>query len=303
MNLSNSLLYLSAICFIVAILSSIYFGFFSKLFKNSLSNIKSTLDFSQFIQNLLFPLFSIGGALIIYSTIIEQNVKANRNHFETVYFKNIEYHRDNNKEMSVRSPYNAKIREGRAAFINFNAQIRSIVKLLKENYTKLNDDDASNLAFQMFYIGINGNTSEVLLDQTLNRYKNKISDSLKDSTIKHFISNMITMSDAKKHDSINHFINGYKSKFSSYYNQYFSTIELLHKYAEDEGLSEYDVSYYANLLQQHDGHYEKSLLYMYLKSDSFKNENKVWLKKYIRFTYSDTIENKSIMRNLTTHED
>ena len=303
MNLSNSLLYLSAICFIVAILSSIYFGFFSKLFKNSLSNVKSTLDFSQFIQNTLFPLFSIGGALIIYSTIIQQNVITNRNHFEKIYFKNIEYHRDNNKEMSVKSPYNSKIREGRAAFINFNAQIRSIVKLLKKNYTKLNDDDVSNLAFQMFYIGINGNTSEVLLDQTLKRYKNKMSDSLKDLIIKDFINNMIKMSDSLKHDSTRHFINGYKSKFSSYYNQYFSTIELLHKYAEDEVLSEYDVSYYANLLQQHDGHYERSLLFMYLKSDSFKDENKVWLKKYIRFTYSDTIEYKSIMRNLTTPED
>ena len=109
---------------------------------------------------------------------------------------------------------------------------------------------------------------------------------------------MIKLSDSLKDSSINHFIKGYKSRFSSYYNQYFSTIELLHKYAEDEGLSEYDVSYYANLLQQHDGHYENSLLYMYLQSDSFKNENKEWLRKYIRFTYSDTIENKSIMGNL-----
>jgi hypothetical protein len=298
-SLSEFLLISSVFFISSAILFIVHFVIFNKKFKSvyrSKDN-KSLIDFSSFLNNIVGPLFAIGGALIIYSTIVEQNEKDNRHHFETVYFKNIEYHRDNNKGMSVVSPYNGKIREGRSAFINFNALIRDIVtNIKKESQNKLDDEDISNLAFQMFYVGINDTTELVMLKNTFSRYKHKID-------VKRLLERMNKISDSLKDTSVRHLINGNKAKLSSYYSQYFSTIELLHNYAEEASLTDYQIEYYSNLLLQHDGHYEKSLLFMYLMSDSFKDENKSFLRKYIRFNKSDTIEFNSIMRKLVLTDD
>lgn len=298
-DVSNILLYASVFFIVSAVLVIVYFGFISKRFKDMFngSDSKTLNEFSQFVSSISGPLFAIGGSLIIYSTIIEQNQSNDMqdyrdeiNHFETIYFKNIEYHRDNNKIMKVISPYSKNALEGRTAFININQILRDVVKVIKKRPNTLKDEDIANIAFQFFFIGIDDPTEREILDPMFKKYSRRINIDtlLKDcDTITH-------------HDSVSHFLSGNKSRFTSYFDQFTNTLKLLDRFATKVDMNQEDREFYANLLLQHNGHYEKSVMYFYLFSDSADDTVKKLAKKYIKPTKNDLIELSSMLQNKIT---
>jgi hypothetical protein len=300
-DVSNILLYASVFFIISAVLVIVYFGFISKRFKDmfSGSDSKTLNEFSQFVSSISGPLFAIGGSLIIYSTIIEQN-KSNDiqdyrdevNHFETIYFKNIEYHRDNNKFMSVVSPYTWKIKEGRSAFVNINLVLRDVVQVIKKRPNTLNDEDIADIAFQLYFIGIDNPTARNILNPMFKKYSNKVNiDTL-----------LMDCDTITHHDSISHFLFGQKSRMSSYFEQFTNTLKLLDRFATKVNMNQEDKEFYANLLLQHNGHYEKSVMYFYLFSDSADETIKRLAKKYIKPSKNDLIELSSMLQKKNTND-
>jgi hypothetical protein len=149
---------ISVICII-----SLLFILFNPAFINFSYKINVDLadKFGELVGGFIGTLFSLITAILILYTFIHQKLEIKRQQAENHFFKMLEFHNDNVKNMSVRHIYQQKkdeISMGRRAFVIFKLQILKLVKVVQKINTDLNlnlsDTDIIDISYIAFYYGI-----------------------------------------------------------------------------------------------------------------------------------------------------
>lgn len=275
LTLSDMLLIISVIFIISAIIVIVYFAFYSSRFQGLLQrkgdrNILN--DYSSFVANFAGPLFAIGGSLILYSTIIEQNRKDNINRFESVFFKLVDYHRENNLNIKTSSdPFKGRELEGKQMFTNMYNHMKATTKLVHSIYPNITDSSLANISYQIFYIGKSSEAQRVQLRKSLKKYENQIQIDSLYAKLDAFSDSIRTVNETRYH-----FFDGNKTKLSHYFTQYFKVISYV---LQQEFLTADEKAFYVEMLQSQNGFYENIIINMYLMSDSADKNHKS-LSKY-----------------------
>jgi hypothetical protein len=284
-SFSDYLLYSSVVFIASAILFILHFFIFNKKFKSvyrSKDN-KSLIDFSSFVNNIVGPLFAIGGALIIYSTIVKNDEDDKLKHFESVFLKLVEYHRDNNNDMYIRkAPKSGSEIKGKSAFTSFNNQLRKAIRVVRSIDSTINKESVFDLAFQIFYIGTNDTSEKILLKSII---KNTIGEDRSDLLYENCKS---IQTYSNKVD----YFDGNKTRLSAYFNQYINALSYLDQGTET--LHNLDTRFYSNLLNSQNGLYERVLIHLYSISSLATNEEKRLINEYIQFSRIDKVELESM---------
>jgi hypothetical protein len=172
--------------------------------------------------------------------------------------------------------------KGKSAFTNFNNQIRRAIRIIRSIDSTLNKKLVFDLAFQIFYIGINNESEKFLLRSVI------------DNTIGSTKANELF----KKCDLIPtysgevDYFDGNKTKLSAYFDQYFSTLSYLKQNAES--LSNVNMNFYSHLLNSQNGLYERNLIYFYSQSSLATNDEKRLIDEYVQFNRIDKVELESM---------
>jgi hypothetical protein len=280
--MSDLLLIISVVFILSALFVIIYFAFYSSRFQGLLlkkSDRNILNDYSSFVSNFAGPLFALGGSLILYSTIMDQNKKDNLNRFESVYFKLVDYHRENNLNIKTSSdPFKGRELVGKQLFTNMYNQVKATTKLLHSNYPNVKDSNLANIAYQIFYIGKSSEAARMQLKKTLKKYKDEI-------VVDTLFNILDTYSDSVK--SVNEtkypFFDGNKTKLSHYFLQYFNVISYV---LQQEFLTSEEKEFYLTLLQSQNGFYENIIINLYLMSDSAHKEHKS-MSKYVKLNQEE----------------
>jgi hypothetical protein len=269
-TLSDILLVISVIFIISAIIVIVYFAFYSSRFQGLLHkkgdrNILN--DYSSFVSNFAGPLFAIGGSLILYSTIIEQNRKDNINRFESVYFKLVDYHRENNLNIKTSSdPFKGRELEGKQLFTNMYNHLKATSKLIHGIYPNITDSNLANISYQVFYIGKSSEPQRKQLKQSLKKYHGQIQIDTLFAVMDRFSDSIKTVNETRYH-----FFDGNKTKLSHYFTQYFNVVSYIF---QQDFLTSEEKQFYLIMLQSQNGFYENIIINIYLMSDSATNEHK-----------------------------
>ncbi|NOR45284.1 MAG: hypothetical protein GQ534_06815, partial [Candidatus Delongbacteria bacterium] len=124
-------------------------------------NLELANQFGTLIQGLVGTIFGIAGALLVAITFLHQSLINKKSQIENVFFRMLDYHRDNVRNIRIKSYKDyakkgvEKIEGGRA-FVLFKLQIFDLLKVVQElNTDKIIDEtNEINLAYMLFYFGI-----------------------------------------------------------------------------------------------------------------------------------------------------
>lgn len=261
LSLSEILLWMSAFFLMFAIFVILYFGLFSRRFTGMLSSKENKLlnDYGEFISHFTFPLFSIGGALIIYSTIVEQNEKDNINQFEKIYFKMIDVCRENRSNILMRSdPFEGEEVKGVHVFTKLYDQVWVTAREIHKKYPQINDTILADLSFSCSYTGLSSETNRIRVNSLLKKYSSLINI---DTIIEHLdrFGDSVRM---KNKTDVSFFI-GNKTRLSTYFNEIFMSINYV---LNQDNISSIKKEFYINMLVGQIGFFEKIITNLYLNS-------------------------------------
>ena len=263
LTLSDILLIISVIFIFSAIIVIVYFAFYSSRFNGLLKKGDRNIlnDYSSFVSNFAGPLFALGGSLILYSTIIEQNRKDNLNRFEAVFFKLVDYHRENNLNIKTSSdPFKGREMVGKQLFTNMYNHMKATTKLVHSIYPDMKDSSLANISDQIVYIGKSSEAQRIQLSKSLKKYEGEIQIDSLYAKLDTFSDSIRTVNETRYH-----FFDGNKTKLSHYFNQYFKVISYV---MQQEFLIPEEKVFYLDMLQSQNGFYENIMINLYLMSDS-----------------------------------
>ena len=147
---------------IFGILSFICIIFNPAYFKFSLQiDTELAEKFGVFFGGFIGTIFTIVAAILILYTFINQKLETKRQQAENHFFKMLDYHNDNVKNLSVSHVDQTKkneISNGRRAFTIFKLQLIELLKFVeiinKELNLNLAESDIIDIAYISFYYGI-----------------------------------------------------------------------------------------------------------------------------------------------------
>jgi hypothetical protein len=228
------------------------------------------------VSNFAGPLFALGGSLILYSTIIEQNRKDNINRFESVYFKLVDYHRENNLTIKTSSdPFKGRELEGKQLFTNMYNHLKATSKLIHGIYPDITDSSLANISYQLFYIGKSSESQRKQLKRSLQKYKGQIQIDTLFTILDRFSDSIKAVNETKYP-----FFDGNKTKLSHYFIQYFNVVYYV---MQQEFLTPDEKQLYLKMLQSQNGFYENIIINLYLMSDSATSEHKT-MKEFAKLS-------------------
>ncbi|MFM7628891.1 MAG: hypothetical protein ACKO44_05185 [Algoriphagus sp.] len=270
-DLGNVLIYFSAILIFLGLSFYLYFALYSKLFfsKNKELTPEKASSFGEFINGLTGPIFALSGFLIIYGTIINQNQVENIQQFESTFFKTLDYHRENIKDIQIFSPRSCKQIEGVSVWVTFYSQIKRAYNVVESDSAlfKLKESDKLDLAFLTFFYGL-GSTDTTRIYKKITDLK-ITNDSANDYVFK--------LKSVKHCEDFSNYFVGYSSLFNSVVIEYFSYIQYID---ELEYLETEQKKKYIDLLVVQNNSFSNIVLHYYLNSTIVDNAHLILSKKY-----------------------
>lgn len=242
---------MSAFFLMFAIFVIIYYGLFSRRFNGMFGSKENKLlnDYGEFISHFTFPLFSIGGALIIYSTIVEENEKDNLNHFEKIYFKMIDVCRENRSNILMLSdPFEGEEVKGVHVFTSLYDQVWVTAREIHKKYPQINDSILTDLSFSCCYTGLSSETNRSRLNSLLKKYSSSINIDTLISILDHYGDSVRV----KNKTGVSFFI-GNKTRLSTYYNEIFMSINYV---LNQDNIDSIKKDFYINMLVSQIGFFE-----------------------------------------------
>lgn len=163
LKITNKILWIvviiSALVSIILFLSVI----FDEVYYHNLMNIDPELasKFGNFFGGFIGTMFAITSTLLILVTLITQYIENRKSQTGNNFFKMIDYHNENVKQLNV-SHINPKKKEdkieGRRAFVIFKLQISELFKVVKRIKSDLNldisNEQIADIVYIAFYYGI-----------------------------------------------------------------------------------------------------------------------------------------------------
>jgi hypothetical protein len=151
---------------------------FNKEYFNTSFEIDSGLasNFGDFFGGFVGTMFAITSTLLIILTIIYQYIETAKNQTITNFFKMLDYHNENVRQLSVSSiskdrKGNETVKEGsqgRRAFVIFKIQLTALLRIVskanEDFHLNLSKDDIADIAYLIFYYGIDDYSREFFID-------------------------------------------------------------------------------------------------------------------------------------------
>lgn len=167
--------------------------FFTILFNDVYFNTSYKIDpklaseFGSFFGGFVGTLFTISSVLLILVTLIKQNIESKKNLIINNFFKMLDYHNDNVKQLNIShiDPKKDERSEGRRAFVIFKLQLIELFKVVNRVATKLeisySKEQIADIVFICFYYGIDDDWLDFLKNK-LSRYEkgDKLAEKLVD---------------------------------------------------------------------------------------------------------------------------
>lgn len=155
------------------------FILFNEVYFNSSLTINSDLasDFGSFFGGFVGTIFAILSVVLLVYTIIAQNIENRKTSLKDNFFKMIDYHNQNVAQISVPNINTEKnnFENGRRAFVVYKIQIKRLLNLVdkinEEDNLKLNQKEIIDIAYIVFYYGLEGSWREFILEKLI-RYNN-----------------------------------------------------------------------------------------------------------------------------------
>ncbi len=120
--------------------------------------------FANIFSGIVGTLFAIAGSFLVYASFITQNKQYEIAQIESVYYKMLDYHYENLNQISLTNYNKKKIGKNetsRSAFISMKMQLIEVLgvvdKCFDELKMKKNDDQIIDIAYLLFYYGLNEN--------------------------------------------------------------------------------------------------------------------------------------------------
>lgn len=143
-------------------LSAALFILLNETYFNTSFEIDSELaaKFGDFFGGFIGTIFSIFSVLLLIYTILSQHLDAQKNGARDRFFKMLDYHNENLRNIRVPSLEVNKgdyIEEGRRAFVVYKIQLKrllqAITEISQENTLNLSDAQKIDIAYMCFYYG------------------------------------------------------------------------------------------------------------------------------------------------------
>lgn len=169
---------------VVAILGLLGFIlFFILIFNDAYFNTSFNIDtelaarFGSFFGGFIGTLFAITSTLLILVTLIKQNLENKKSQTGSNFFKMLDYHTENVKQLSIShidpTKKEDKI-EGRRAFVIFKLQLIELFgvvnKIKNDLKLELTNEEIIDIVYVSFYYGIDKDW-EKFTENKLSRYK------------------------------------------------------------------------------------------------------------------------------------
>jgi hypothetical protein len=155
-----------------------FFTVFNKVYFNTSLQIDTDLasKFGDFFGGFIGTLFAITSTLLILVTLIKQNLDNKKSQTGSNFFKMLDYHTENVKQLSIShidpTKKEDKI-EGRRAFVIFKLQLIElfcVVKKIKNDLSlELSNEEIIDIVYVSFYYGIDKDW-EKFTENKLSRY-------------------------------------------------------------------------------------------------------------------------------------
>lgn len=150
---------------------------FNKVYFNTSLAIDSKLasDFGSFFGGFVGTIFAILSVVLIIYTIVAQNIENRKTSLKDNFFKMIDYHNQNVSQIKVPSINAEKdhFENGRRAFVVYKIQLKRLLTLIEKinekKKLKLEEKEILDIAYMIFYYGLQGSWEEFIADK-LNRY-------------------------------------------------------------------------------------------------------------------------------------
>jgi hypothetical protein len=279
MKLSDLLIIISFILVVLGFGLYLYFSFVSRLFfeKKEKTTPERASTFGEFINGLTGPIFALAGFIIIYATIMDQNEINNLQHFESHFFKQMDYNRENNIKIAIKSPKSCKEIQGGKVWVSFYSQIKKAYHIIEkdsllESQSKRNKVD---LAFSTFYFGIS-NIDSVRLYSVMDKLN------LTEESKLNYVSQLKSIEHCSNWKS---YFTGFTNKFGSFLKQYFAFITFVDN---QDILTAKQKADYINMLNLQNDIFCQITIYYYLESSLCTDEEIVLKEKYKLFPSIDT---------------
>lgn len=271
MTFSDFLLFVSLFFVLCGFSLFLYFTLFSKLFfhEKQKTTPEGASFFGDFINGLTGPIFALGGVLIIFSTIIKQNSINNIQHFESLFYKQLDYHRDNCNNISILSPKSCNYITGGAVWVSYYAQIKKAYQIIhKDSLLKIEPYNKKiDLAFATFFFGIS-NLDTVRLNSHF------VNLNLPNESKTTYFSNLKSLDHC---DNWKSYFSGQSNKYGTFVKQYFSFINYVNN---KKTLSLEQKKEYIKLLQEQNDNFCQLVIYYYLASSLCQENERVMSSKY-----------------------
>ncbi len=154
------------------------FVVFNKAFFNTSFIIDTTLasEFGSFFGGFVGTIFSVLSLILIIYAIINQNLDNKKNTLTNNFFKMVDYHNENVKQISIPNIYTEKnnFEKERRAFVIYKIQIKRIVeairKIIKDENLKIEDSDLIDISYIIFFYGLDRKWSN-FIEEKLKKHK------------------------------------------------------------------------------------------------------------------------------------
>ena len=271
MKLNDLLIIISLILVVLGFSLYLYFSLISKLFfqKKEKTTPELASTFGEFINGITGPIFALAGFLIIYATLMDQNDINNLQHFESLFYKQLDYNRENNINISIKSPKTCEEINGGAVWVSFYSQIKKAYQIIENDRFLKNEplNKKIDLAFATFFYGISK-----LDTARLYSHINKLNLSANSNL--NYVSNLKLLDHCQNWKS--YFV-GYSNKFGVFLKQYFSFIYYVDK---QKTLTPKQKEEYIKMLNLQNDNFCQIIIYYYINSSLSSTEELRITEKY-----------------------
>lgn len=271
MKISEILLNFSVIIIVIGFLIYVYFLFISQLFfpRKEKTSPERASTFGDFITGLTGPLFTLSGFFVIYATIVDQKENNQIQQFESVFFKFLDYHRDNNEKIEIIGPKSCNAIEGRQVWVTFRGIVKKAYEVLDTDsvFTKLNEDQKIDICYEVLYYGL-GTSDTTRLYAQLGVYQ------IDHATRASFFAKLRTVEHCEK---VSVYFPGFSNILGNYFQEYFTYINYVDKSIM---INEKEKSNYINMLISQNDYFCTAVQYFYIHSNLAKKEHVYLANKY-----------------------
>lgn len=260
-------------------------------------NPEFTSNFENLSLDLIGTVFAIAGIASLLLTLLSQNVENQKKQTENNFFRMIDYHTENVKQMDVSdiNPNKVERSAGRRAFVIFQKQIKEIQKSLEgfiqPNKIILSDLEKMDIIFICFYYGIEDKSQDLY---------NRFFYNIEEGEAIALAMCQIMRSHSLKIGRTN------QTSLNSYFRNLYSAIKLIDR---DRYLSEKEKKEYIEILRAQLSNPELLVLFLYVVSrfgKKWEDNNyitKYELIKYLPLHYMEWINPKVFFPDIKFEED